>query len=204
MLAPFIGSMANGLMNKIGGGSESGVTDGGTGMGGLGQTAGGIIGNMGSNMLGGISNGLTNQVTDKLFGSSADKDKEAMDKLYPGTNSWDRLSAGGGGVTTPAGGSAVQKMQMSIPEKVAKIQADAQRYSAKKQYDAATGKIRLFGQEVNVNLAEKILKHFGIDLSDKPDDKPDDKPSGVTTPKSPKKEPFEWWKYVSPSPMFGD
>jgi len=63
--------------------------------------------------------------------------KDALDEMYPGTNPWERLGAGGGGTGGIEAANTQAKIQQKTATQVATIQANAQKYNADKQYDAA-------------------------------------------------------------------
>ena len=123
-----------------------------------------------SNLETGSANTVSNLIQEqggKLLGipSQDQKLKNTMDKLYPGTNPWERLGGVGSGVASQALGSQVrreqQRTQQHIADKtiakdkeVARIQAQAQVKSAE---ITAAPKATVAPSEVDRNVAQKGL-----------------------------------------------
>lgn len=89
----------------------------------------------------GVSGGMSSSIINMVKGKEsfdADKAKSDMDKMFPGTSSWERLGGSGSSAVAGADSAAnVAKIQTRSNERVASIKAAAERYSVDRQAKTA-------------------------------------------------------------------
>lgn len=139
-----------------------------------------IMGTLGSGML----SGATSAMTSNAFGTdAASQSKDVADKLYPGISPWERLHAGGGGVTSAGGAESIAQKALTGQLNTAKRHTDMLRENVRETnksnvlqtlIGAATvgGPLGLKGNILGVGNMEgiqKALKDMGIEVSLGPD-----------------------------------
>lgn len=87
----------------------------------------------------GISTTIAQSVNDALRGSPGDRAAKYMNQLYPGTSSYERLKAGGGGAPSMGNSDVESRRQAALQTKLTKMQTDTQKEVAQTQQQTALG-----------------------------------------------------------------
>lgn len=168
----------------------------------------------GDAMWGGVTDGLSQKVTQGIMGTPAEQAKDMADTLYSGTTPFERLSAGGGGAAGAGatGGAAqsassIQKRKGDQVEKINKNNNDTSKEVAKTNQQTSietakinaksannvasinAGRVGILGSGFNVRALDDVAKGAAENWRKTSESRKQSKSTSVNG-----KDKTKWWK----------